>query len=134
MRCELVGFGRMSWSAVLETLDGLDCAWADLDGWHMAPAPHAPPITTHLWGWSDERWARVRVDGTDGIVGRLSRSPTGNVEVQTRRAMGWGDNRGRIPATSQAWLDTEVTLLVVGGLTKVTFVHCGSWPGDGEAK
>jgi hypothetical protein len=74
----------------------------------------------------------VRVDGAEGIVGLLepevAAAPTGEgVEVQSRSAILWAEDDPRIPETSAGWLQTAVTLLMVGGVRPVTFVHCGQF-------
>jgi hypothetical protein len=51
---------------LLRSLNGdWDASWADVKGFHLEPMPSTPPITTHLWAWSGQRWLRVRVDGTN---------------------------------------------------------------------
>lgn len=123
------GLGWVPWARARAEFARMTCAWADLDGWHIAAAPDNPPLTTHLWAWSPGRWARVRMDGESGVVGLLSYGREGDeqVEVRLRGARPWGTGALRIPATSDRWLDTGFTLLDVAGLCPVTFVHQGIW-------
>lgn len=95
----LVGHGRLAWSELRGHLDGLECAWTDLGGFHLGPPPAEPPIGTHLWGWSDARWARARLDGDGAILGTLHDTEVEGgrpVMVIRRTMLGWGED-DRIP-------------------------------------
>lgn len=68
----LYGYGRLDWDQARTVLDHATCAWADLDGLHLAPAPDAVPPTTHLWAWwPDGDCARLRIDETQAYTAVL---------------------------------------------------------------
>lgn len=68
----LYGYGRLEWDQVCALLDDAICAWADLDGLHLDPAPAAAPPTSHLWAWwPDGNCARLRIDGTQAYTAVL---------------------------------------------------------------
>lgn len=134
MRARLRGLGRVPWAAVTEELATMTCSWADLEGWHVEAAPGRAPVATHLWGWSGPRWARVRVDGDEAIVGILDMDHGADgeeVSVTRQHSVLWDVDDPRIPATSLHWLGMTVTLLIVEGLRPVTFVECARPPSDG---
>ena len=55
------GFGRISWSAVLDLLSGYNAVWSDLDGWHVESGlPDEIPRTATVWAWSESGLARIR--------------------------------------------------------------------------
>ena len=67
------------WPALTRQQDhwrGWTWIWADLGGIQLAdrPPPH-PPVTTCLWGWQIDTWARIRLDPTPGrgltVIGAL---------------------------------------------------------------
>ena len=72
----LEGTGRTQWSEIQPQLEGMTCAWADLDGFHVEAVPREQPVTTHLWGWAPDRWVRVRVDPAFCVAGFLSAERT----------------------------------------------------------
>lgn len=64
----LHGSGRRSaddWRQLRSLAVDWDASWADVAGFHLEPMPATPPITTHLWAWTANRWLRVRIDGSD---------------------------------------------------------------------
>lgn len=119
----LLGLGRMPWADARRYLEGLQCAWMDLDGWHEGDPPVEAPFASHVWGSSSDTWARVRVDDGDAIVGLLMRSGDRGepVEVEVAQAVPWGNDK-RLPARSQHLGTRQVNLLEVSGTTHVTFV------------
>ena len=133
MRARLRGLGRLPWDGVVSALEGLTCAWGDLDGFHRGTPPSAAPAYSHVWGWSPSRWARVRVDGPDGVVGVLDAASDGTSVVTVRGPIEtWSVDDGRFSEGVLDWLDEPVRLLEVVGITPVTFVHLGAWTLDGE--
>jgi hypothetical protein len=128
-RMWLVGHGRMRWPEARAVLDGLSCAWADLEGWHQGlECPVERPLATHLWGWSSDRWARVYLDGDTAVVGVLSavEPPEGEpVEVELLDGRPWGEDEQRLPRDARRWGATRPVLLEVRGLTRCTFIHLG---------
>lgn len=68
------GHGRLDWTTLRRRLDGATCLWADFSGVRTGQAPEHPPPFTHLWAWwPGRRWARVRVDADDGVLGTLEK-------------------------------------------------------------
>jgi hypothetical protein len=130
MSLRLAGHGRLPWPRVRELIGAQDCAWADLDGFQLGPAPDTAPPYSHLWSWSPGRWVRVRIDGAHGIVGILS--PTGpgdDVEVHLQPGHPWRPLEDqRIAPLPPTVLAEPWHLLVVGGLRPITFVHRGPPP------
>lgn len=126
----LATWGWLDETAAVALLEGFQCAWADLDGWHNGEnTPQELPITTHLWAWNESARLRVRVDGKRAlVVGSFNsqadlESTSSIVNGQTQVATGytvevaeavetdliiWEPNEGRFdPNTrrhfSQAW-------------------------------
>jgi hypothetical protein len=71
----LTPLGYLPWAQVLAELQGLTCTWADYTGLHetdhLERLRTAPPYS-HVWGWSDDRLVRVRVDVDEGVVAVLT--------------------------------------------------------------
>lgn len=116
----LHGLGVVPWERVRQTCAGLQCAWADYDGFQGGDCPPEAPPYSHLWAWSPDRLVRVRIDGVSGILGVLTRGPTPldgtvdpeSVDVAVTTAMaGDGDAAGQ-----------PTTLVRVIGPMPVTFV------------
>ncbi len=130
MLMHLTPCGRLAWAEVTALIGGQPCAWADLDGFHVGPAPPQPPAYTHLWAWSPRRWVRVRIDGQTGIAGVLSLDPPGEpVDVHAQHGHLWRPVEDqRIPPLPAVVQQRSWTLLVVAGLAPVTFVHGDTWP------
>jgi len=130
----LRGHGRLPWAQTVSVLKGLNCAWADLDGWHQnEPAPTDVPTATHLWAWSDQQWARVRIDGDETIVATLSNdkenpaSPNAvQVDVEIAIGTAWGQDEQRLPSKSRDLGAFRPVLLDVLGQSHCTFVHFGN--------
>lgn len=135
MKAWLTGHGRVPWDEARLLIDGSMCAWAGLDGWQVATAPQQAPIATHLWAWSDGRWARLRLDRGDAVVAVLSAAEpaagsgsgvTEEVEVRVVEAVPWSPTDGRLPKASRSVVGDPVTLLEVIGASPVTFVALGT--------
>jgi hypothetical protein len=119
MTWTLLGLGWQPWTRVVELCDGLTCSWGDYTGFHTGDCPPTAPPYSHVWGWSSDRFVRVRVDGDQGIVGLLTRTDADTwrpadvdepVSIDISRAFSASKNR---PPT---WL------LQVTGPSPVTFV------------
>lgn len=110
----LQGRGRLPWPRIREELAGFTCAWVGRYRLVTGEPPAEPPVTTHLWGWADGRYARVRVDGDHGYLGLLHQSgDTGDpVTVVIRQTMARPTPDG-----------FPVELLEVPGQGPVTFVR-----------
>jgi hypothetical protein len=125
----LAGHGRIRWDRARTLLAGATCAWADLDGSHLGPAPEDAPVgASHLWAWTDEWCARLRFDDDAVYAGFLHFTDDAaageTVEVTARTGMRlWapGDlQAGPIPPDADTW-DWE--LLEVTGAQPITFVR-----------
>ncbi len=120
--------GRLSWPQARSLLAGTTCAWADLDGFHVADAgrlPADPPHSTHLWAWDQARCLRLRIDGPQALTAvlRPSQDSGEQVHVHVRPGTPWaaGDQQaGPLPPEAHA-LDFE--LLELPGPTPATFVR-----------
>ncbi|MGH8897661.1 MAG: hypothetical protein ACRDZ4_11715 [Egibacteraceae bacterium] len=122
----LEGLGRLPWAEVCGAVGRATCSWVDLDGIQVGPAPSAAPPCTHLWAWEEDRWVRVRVDGTEGIVGVLThggRSGGEPVTVDRRLVRTWRpDEDQRVRPLPEALAGREVELLTAHELRPLTFV------------
>lgn len=126
MTYTLEGLGRLPWAEVRGAVGRATCSWVDLDGIQVGPAPPAAPPCTHLWAWEEDRWVRVRVDGTEGIVGVLTRGG-GNggepVDVDRRLVWTWRpDEDQRVRPLPKALAGRAVKLLTTRELRPLTFV------------
>jgi len=135
MLMHLEGLDWLAWERIHDLVGEQECAWADLDGFHVGPVPGAAPPSTHVWSWSPTRWIRVRIDGNGGIVGVLSldRTTGGAVEavsVQLARGHPWRNDDERVMPLADALVEQPWTLLTVMGLRPVTFVHRGPSPAN----
>jgi hypothetical protein len=68
----LIAYGRVAWDHVTLMLSGALAAWADYDGFHIGAAPNSPPPYSHLWAWTTDWLARIRIDDQHAIVGVLA--------------------------------------------------------------
>lgn len=135
----LIAYGRVSWPQVARILAGSEAAWADYDGFHIGAPPTSPPPYTHLWAWTTDWLARIRIDGQNAIAGVLSlRAQPANPPPEQ-----WRQNVTFRHARSQTWLPTEkrvgplrpeitgktADLYLVTGEHPVTFVRVQPKPG-----
>jgi hypothetical protein len=124
----LIGHGLVPWERVVELADGLSCAWADYQGFHLGRCPAAAPPSSHLWGWSGNRLLRVLVDGEQAIVGELLLAgPVDgggeSVTVAERQLRTYAPEDGRIGAQPSGQLFPGVVHAVeVQGEMPVLFV------------
>lgn len=118
--------GELEWPEVQGLIAGASCAWADYAGFHVGPCPDSAPPYSHLWAWDADgsRLVRVRVDGSRGVVGVLSRtaatsvgdgSQVRTVEVQERPGVPWGNDK-RVAAVPEV---REITIFEVQGLPEL---------------
>jgi hypothetical protein len=68
----LIAYGRVTWDQITRMLAGAQAAWADYDGFRIGAAPESPPPYSHLWAWTADWLARIRVDGQHAIAGVLA--------------------------------------------------------------
>ncbi len=127
------GYGRVQWADVVATLGPTPAAWADYDGFHLAPAPRQPPPYTHLWAWAPEWLLRARIDGPHAIVAVLqtgSHAPDGltprrsepSVPFVRRISRTWPAKERRIGPLTSGVTDRAVELYEVRGQAPVTFI------------
>ncbi|MCX5400802.1 hypothetical protein [Streptomyces sp. NBC_00102] len=137
-RATLERHGRLDWARARALLDGTVCAWADLGGFHLAPAAQLPeetPDSTHLWAWDADRCLRVRFDGpwaltaslrTDDRTGGAPDGATGRPEdvgVLVRPGTAWSpDEKHAGPLAAGAYA-LRFELLELTGPSPVTFVR-----------
>ncbi|RMH82769.1 MAG: hypothetical protein D6683_02720 [Actinomyces sp.] len=129
--------GRRPWAELAPLLDGLQGAWADLDGWHTGALPAAAPLATHVWAWGeagDGPLVRLRVDGPDAIGSALT--PVGaslpggeglvvtteTVEVDVATGYPWNEDQRLSAALPR---DSIWELHVLVDPAPVTFVRPG---------
>ncbi|MEU6026954.1 hypothetical protein ABZ825_08025 [Streptomyces tauricus] len=120
--------GRLEWPEARSVLAGTTCAWADLDGFHVAAAerlPHQAPLSTHLWAWGRARCLRLRIDGAQALVAALhpGQDDGEQVRVHIRPGTPWAPDdqqAGPLPAEAHA---LTFELLELPGPTPATFVR-----------
>jgi hypothetical protein len=121
--------GRMPWDEARTLLADTTCAWADLDGFHVAPADTLPPDvpqTTHLWAWKARHCFRLRIDGRDALVAALHLDGGGDGEPVTAHARPgtpWTPENKQAGPLPQAAHTLAFGLLELTGPTPVTFVR-----------
>lgn len=126
MTFSLIEHGQLDWSEAQDLLRDATCAWADLDGFHIAGVPATPPHTTHLWACTRTSAFRCYVEGSTVIIGELREGPVGDrpeVFVTEHKGVPWGDiARVQPTATDGRDLRTLVsTVLDLKGLRRGRF-------------
>ncbi|GAA3916514.1 hypothetical protein GCM10023084_79620 [Streptomyces lacrimifluminis] len=120
--------GRLEWPQARSVLAGTTCAWADLDGFHVAAAEQLPqhtPLSTHLWAWDQGRCLRLRIDGAHALVAALrpGQDDGEQVRVHIRPGTPWApDDQQAGPLPTEAHALT-FELLELPGPTPATFVR-----------
>lgn len=67
--------------------------WSDTGGLHLSNGlPATQPFATHLWGWGQDCWIRVRVDAAQILTAVLGRSD----RVQVLHAQAWPPGEQRV--------------------------------------
>ncbi|WP_369360194.1 hypothetical protein [Streptomyces sp. cg2] len=120
--------GRLGWAQARSLLTGTTCAWADLEGFHVAGAdrlPEKPPQSTHVWAWDSSRCLRLRIDGSQALTAALYPGQDGEeqVRVHVRPGFPWArDDKqvGPLPTEAHA---LAFELLELPGPTPATFVR-----------
>ncbi len=134
----LIAYGRVAWDRVARMLAGAQAAWADYDGFHVGEPPESPPPYSHLWAWTADWLARIRIDGQDVIAGVLAlRGQPGDPPPEQ-----WRQDVRFLEVQSQTWLPAEkrvgplgpevagrpADLYLVTGERSVTFVRIRQEP------
>ncbi len=134
----LIAYGRVAWDQITGMLAGAQAAWADYDGFHIGAAPESPRPYSHLWAWTTDWLARIRIDGNHAIAGVLAlRGQPGNPppeqwrqdvqfhEVQSRT---WPPAEKRVGPLSPDVAGQLADLYLVHGERSVTFVRIRQEP------
>ncbi|WP_406260404.1 hypothetical protein OIA45_19640 [Streptomyces chartreusis] len=120
--------GRLDWTEARSLLTGTTCAWADLDGFHVAGSdqlPTEPPHSTHLWAWDQDRCLRLRIDGSQALIASLLPGHDGGeqVRVYVRPGTPWAvDDKQAGPLQPEAHA-LAFELLELSGPAPATFVR-----------
>lgn len=128
----LLAYGRIGWPQVARLLMGSRAAWADYDGFHVGAPPASPPPYSHLWAWTADWLARIRIDGQDAIAGVLSLRaepasppPKWREEVRFRevRSQTWPPGEKRAGPLRPEIAGQAADLYLLAGEHPVTFVR-----------
>jgi hypothetical protein len=129
----LIAYGRIAWDQVTAMLAEAQAAWADYNGFHIGPAPHAPPPYSHLWAWTADWLIRTRIDGQHAIAGALALSglpgssppERWRQEVHFRRVQSqtWPSAEKRVGPLGPEVPGRSADLYMVTGDRPVTFVR-----------
>lgn len=129
----LVAYGRLSWADARRLITGAEAAYADYDGFHFGPPPESAPPYSHLWAWTADWLARLRIDGQEAIGGALvlNAVPASGLPERYRRDVSYREVRSRTWPTAEKRigpLQPEVggrivDLYLVAGENPVTFVR-----------
>lgn len=66
----LLPWGRSTWADTFGRVAAHTWLWCDLTGAHLEAAlPDRFPRATHVWGWAEGSWIRLRLDGPDLVIG-----------------------------------------------------------------
>lgn len=129
----LVAYGRVPWPQVTRLLAGSQAAWADYHGFHFGTPPESPPPYSHLWAWTEDWLARIRVDGQHAVAGILSlggepATPPperwrAEVKVRQVRSQTWPPTEKRVGELLPEVAGRTADLYLVTGEQPVTFVR-----------
>ena len=128
----LIAYGRTAWDQVSRMLTGAQAAWADYEGFHICPPPASPPPYSHLWAWTGDWLARIRIDGQHAVTGVLAlNGQPGNcppeqwrqdVQVQHVRSQTWPQAEKRVGPLTPEVADRSADLYLVTGERSIAFV------------
>jgi hypothetical protein len=129
----LIGYGRISWADARLLLTGAEAAWADYEGFHIGPPPQTPPPYSHLWAWTGQWLARLRIDDQTAIVGVLALTaapasgPPGRdplpVSFSRSSSSTWPSNEKRVGPLLAGVHGRTADLYQVTGEYPITFVR-----------
>lgn len=128
----LVAYGRIRWDEVPPMLTGSQAAWADYDGFHIGAPPGSPPPYSHLWAWTPQWLARIRIDGEHAITGVLALRGAPEiapperwrrlVEYQHVESRTWPRTEKRVGPVPADVAGQATSLYLIGGQHPVTFI------------
>jgi hypothetical protein len=128
----LIAYGRLTWDQAAPMLAGTQAAWADYDGFHIGPPPGSPPPYSHLWAWTPDWLARIRIDGQHAITGILALhgQPANcppeqwrqDVQFQLVGSQTWPPSERRVGPLTPEITGRTADLYLITGEHAVTFV------------
>jgi len=137
----LIAYGRVAWDQITRLLAGAQAAWADYDGFHVGAPPQSPPPYSHLWAWTADWLARIRVDGQHAIAGVLAlHGQPGNtppeqwrqdVQYHQVQSQTWPPAEQRVGPLLPEVAGQPANLYLVLGERPVTFVRMATTPRTG---
>lgn len=135
---DLIGYGRITWDQLATILGGAQAAWADYSGFHIGPLPSTPPPYSHLWAWTGQWLARVRIDNGTAIAGilALDGEPHPALPIRSResvhfqrvKAGTWPRNERRVGPLPGGVADRTMDMYLIPGHHPITFVAAPSTP------
>ena len=137
----LIAYGRIPWDQTTPLLAGTQAAWADYDGFHIGAPPQSAPPYSHLWAWTEDWLARIRIDGQHTITGILAlHHPPGNnqpeqwrqdVQFQLVRSQTWPPAEKRVGPLPPEVADRTADLYLLTADHPVTFIKI---PGNSSVR
>ena len=134
----LIAYGRVAWDQITRMLAGAQAAWADYDGFHVGAPPESPPPYSHLWAWTADWLARIRIDGQHAIAGVLAlRGQPGDsppeqwrqdVRFHQVQSQTWPPAEKRVGPLGPEVAGRPADLYLVTGEHSVTFVRIRQEP------
>lgn len=122
----LDGWGEVEWARLQEAADGMTCAWADYDGFHIGPCPTQAPPYSHIWGWSDDGGTllRGRIDAGRVTVGwlRTSGAQGEPVDCVVRDLLTWRQEHERLHITMDRPYPERMRTVEILGPGPVSFI------------
>lgn len=118
---------RSQWKVARQELTADWWYWADLSGAHLASTPpEESPIATHMWGWGNDRWIRLRVDGDNVLGAELSLGVPvsgGDTPASVRRVLtrSWAEGETRVNVAA-VLRGRDMLLLEVTAPVSLTFM------------
>ena len=125
----LTALETQSWEDVVQTMQGFRAWWVDLRGAHLGEVPKEQPIGSHLWSWTDGRWAKCRIDGDKLRAVMLTKgkdpgaSPAEIVDCRHTNQVRWKLDDERIFPTSVEDLPDVLDVIEVIGPKPLFFLN-----------
>jgi len=134
----LIAYGRVTWDQITRMLAGAQAAWADYDGFHIGAPPGSPPPYSHLWAWTPDWLARIRIDSQHAIAAVLAlHGQPGNpppeqwrqdVQFHQVQSQTWPPAEKRVGPLPPDVAGQPADLYLVPGERSVTFVRIRQEP------